>query len=450
MQIHPDQRGKVPPVGPPSPFQSPDGRFRGWRVAVPGGRSLATPAVAEGRVFLGGGFGSFDFFAFDAADGTVAWQYQTSDDGPTAAVVDEGHVAFNTESCEIEVLTIDGASVWKRRLGDPLMSMPAVARGRAYQAYPDSKGDHGHYLACFDLRTGQEIWKQPIGGEVITTPVLAGEHVHFATLDGALYRLRQCDGRVEWQEPRNATSSPTVWEGECYFSQRREVTDREPGMGGSSQSEHLAARALHRTSIRDYAATSRKADYLDHAKRRAGSPQYRASEMADAAVGFGAFKGGAEISQAIHNLGHAHVHAIWAYQGSKPFINRARLYAAQGDTVSAADPRSDGVYWKKSITPRGEEGGDLLDSPLTPPAIANGKLFFGTTHGDLLCVSADTGDLLWGVPCGEPIVFQPAVSRGRVYVGTDAGSLICLETGDPGDDGWLMWGADAAHNGRLD
>ena len=113
----------------------------------------------------------------------------SEDDGPTAAVVDDDHVVFNTESCELEVLTVDGTPVWKKWLGDPLMSMPAVAGGRVYMAYPDSKGDHRHYLACFDLRTGKEHWKQPIAGEVITAPVLAAGHVHFATLDGTLHRL---------------------------------------------------------------------------------------------------------------------------------------------------------------------------------------------------------------------------------------------------------------------
>ena len=66
------------------------------------------------------------------------------------------------------------------------MSMPAVGAGRIYMAYPDSRGDHRHYLACFDLRTGTEYWKQPIEGEIITAPVLAEGHVHFATLDGTL------------------------------------------------------------------------------------------------------------------------------------------------------------------------------------------------------------------------------------------------------------------------
>jgi outer membrane protein assembly factor BamB len=450
MKIDPKQQGHLPRVDEPSPFVSPDGRFRGWKVTIPGRRSLATPAVVDGRVFVGGGFGSYDFFAFDACDGRLAWQYQTSDDGPTAAAVAEGHVVFNTESCELEVLTVEGTQVWKKWLGDPLMSMPAVHAGRVYMAYPDSRGDRRHYLACFDLRTGHEYWKQPIEGEIITAPVLAGGHVHFATLGGTLYCLRQEDGRVEWQEPRNATSSPVVWEGECFFSQREEVATGDPARPDVHQAEQLAARAMRDARYRFYAGTARKADYLDHAKRVRGSPRYAASQHADSAVGFGAFKGDAKMAQAMYNLGKGHVHEVWTYQGSKPFVSRARLYAAHGDTVTSADPRSDNVYWKTRVGPEPSKGEDLLDSPLTPPAIANGKLFFGTTHGEVHCLSAESGTSIWSVPIGEPIVFQPAVVAGRVYIGTDSGTLICLETGDNADDGWQMWGADAAHNGKID
>jgi len=450
MQIDPRQKGNLPCVDPPTPFLSPDGRFRGWKVAIPGGHTLTTPAVVNGRIFLGGGFGSYDFYAFDAADGTVAWQYQTSDDGPTAAVVAEDHVVFNTESCELEVLTTEGRPVWKQWLGDPLMSMPAVGRGRVYMAYPDTRGDRRHYLACFDLRTGQEYWKQPIEGEVITAPVLAEGHVHFATLDGTLYRVRQEDGQIDGKEARNATSSPAVWEGECYFSQRQEVAEGDAAQGGAYQTEHLAAWKAKEAAHRHYAGTSRKADYLDHAKRSRGSPRYAASTHADLAVGFAQAKGDAKMYQAMQNLGHAQVHAVWAYHGSKPFVSRSRLDAAHGDTVSSADPRSDQVFWKKTVGQSPGDDTELLDSPLTPPAIANGKLFFGSVHGAIHCLAAATGEELWSVPVGEPVIFQPAVARGRVYVGTDAGNLICVETDDPNDDGWLMWGGDATHNGRLD
>src|SRR5437660_1590848 len=124
-------RSEQPPkVADAVPFRTKDGKTKGWKVVVPGGRPLATPAVVNGKVFVGGGFGSHEFYAFDANTGKKLWVYRTGDDGPTAAVVEGGFVAFNTESCELEILTVDGQRVWKKWLGDPLMSMPAIDRGR--------------------------------------------------------------------------------------------------------------------------------------------------------------------------------------------------------------------------------------------------------------------------------------------------------------------------------
>jgi outer membrane protein assembly factor BamB len=102
---------------------------------------LATPAIADGRLFLGGGFGSYEFYAFDSVTGNLLWQYQTEDDGPTAAVVQEEFVAFNTESCELEMLNVEGQRLWKHWLGDPLMSMPAMDDSHVFIAYPDSRND---------------------------------------------------------------------------------------------------------------------------------------------------------------------------------------------------------------------------------------------------------------------------------------------------------------------
>src|SRR5437762_13208857 len=141
----------APPVGDPVAVKTKEGKV-GWKVVIPGNRPLATPSVVEGRIFIGGGFGSHEFYAFDALSGKKLWLYRTGDDGPTAAVVEDGYVAFNTESCELEILTVDGQRVWKKWLGDPLMSMPAIDRGRVFMCYPNSKGDHRHYLACFDIK----------------------------------------------------------------------------------------------------------------------------------------------------------------------------------------------------------------------------------------------------------------------------------------------------------
>jgi Ca-activated chloride channel family protein len=444
LKIDPGLRGQTPRVDAPVPFC--DGAVKGWRLRLPGSHPLATPAVVDGRVYVGGGFGSYDFFALDAATGSLAWHYQTEDDGPTAAVVAEDCVVFNTESCELEVLSTAGRRIWKKWLGDPLLSMPAVANGRVFMAFPDTHGDHRHYLACFGLNDGQEFWRQPIAGEIITCPVLADGAVYLTTLDGTLACFAQTDGQPRWQESRNATSAPAVWREQCYFSQRRE--GEAPRGGRPQQTEHLSSKfSAAGTPTNMFDGTVGDADYLDHEKRQRGSAHYRTCTDYDAGVGFAGHKGDSKIHQAMHNLGQAQVSAVWAYQGSKPFVARGRVYSGLGDTVHAVDPQTREVFWKQKLRDSKDE---LLDSWLTPPAVVNGKLFLGTIDGRVVCLSADTGATLWSATVGEPVLFQPAVVRGCVYAPTGAGSLFCLETGDAADDGWNMWGATAAHNGRLD
>jgi outer membrane protein assembly factor BamB len=448
MKIDSSRRGQLPTVEAPVPFKSPESQIGGWKVTIPGNHPLATPALGDGRVFLGGGFGSYEFYALDAVTGKLSWQYQTEDDGPTAAVVADERVVFNTESCELEVLTVTGRRVWKKWLGDPLLSMPAVEDGRVFMAYPDSQGDHRHYLACFDLATGNEIWRQAIVGEVITCPVLADGQVYAASLDGTLACFDQASGRQLWQEARKATSAPAVWKKQCYYSERQEMVGATEAE--IQQMEMLVCRAAAGGSpTHHFAGTVDKADYLDHDKRQRRSPHYARHAAYDGGVGFAYSKGDAKIHQAMLNLGTAHVSGVWSYQGSKPFVSRGRLFSGQGDTVHCTDPESKEVFWKRKLR-EGDAGAELLDSLLTPPAAVNGKLFFGTSDGRVFCLSAESGETLWSVVIDEPVMFQPAVAQGRVYVPTVGGNLYCLETGDPEDDGWLMWGATPAHNGLAE
>jgi len=443
-------KGQAPKVADPVAFATKDGKIKGWKVVIPGERALATPAVVGGKVFVGGGFGSHEFYAFDAETGKKAWQYQTKDDGPTAAVVAEGYVVFNTESCELEVLTVSGKPVWKKWLGDPLMSMPALAGGKVYMAYPNSKGDKQHSLACFDLRTGKEFWKKPIEGEIITAPVVKAGQVYLATLEGTLYCFQQKDGALVWKEKKNATSAPVVWKDNCYFSRREETTSGKGKKKSKQQTEQVACRGTGaKHSIKDLTATARKADYLDYSKRRSSGKE-AASQGKDAGVGFGGDKGDAKIGQGKSNLGQGSVHGIWSYQGSKPFVYKDHLYSAMGDDLLCVDPKTEKVLWKKNLAKLDKKGkgkAPLLDNVLTPPALVNDKLFVGTSHGDVICLSAKSGKELWRANVGEPVEFQPAVVHGRVYVSTSSGSLFCLETGQAKDDGWLMWGGDSAHNG---
>jgi Ca-activated chloride channel family protein len=442
-------QNRAPEVAAPVAFVSKEGK-KGWKVVIPGNRPLATPAVVDGKIFIGGGFGSHEFYAFDAKTGKKVWLYRTGDDGPTAAVVEGGYVAFNTESCELEILTVDGQRVWKKWLGDPLMSMPAIDRGRVFMCYPNSKGDRKHYLACFDIKNGAELWKRPIAGEIITAPVVNGEKLYLSTLEGTMYCFGSGDGELIWEEKKNATSSPAVWNEQVFFSRREAVsaTDKD-GKAIKQQTELLAWRETTKgAKVKDVVSTQRPADYLDHSKRAVHSPLEKMNQKADAGVGFGSAPADAKLYQAAGNLGQGTVCGVWSYQGSRPFFYQGRMYSAMGDTLKCVDPKTGSVAWKQAVTTAKEKEA-LVDSAVTPPAIVNGKLFVGTSRGEVKCLSAETGAVLWTVTVGEPILFQPAVSNGRVYVSTSTGSLFSFETGDVRDHGWLMWGGNAGHNGVV-
>jgi outer membrane protein assembly factor BamB len=329
--------------------------------------------------------------------------------------------------------------------------MPAIDRGRVFMCYPNSKGDRKHYLACFDIKNGSELWKRPIAGEIITAPVVQGEKLYLATLEGTMYCFGSGDGELIWQEKKNATSSPAVWNEQVFFSRREAVaaTDKD-GNAVKQQVEMLSSRFTDKTAkVKDIKSTERAADYLDHTKRATYSAQEKMNQKADAGVGFGTAPGDAKLHQAAGNLGQGTVCGVWSYQGSRPFFYQGNMYSAMGDTVKCLDPKTEKVLWKKSLPPA-KEAGPLVDSALTPPVLVNGKLFVGTSSGKVKCLSAETGEVLWTVTVGEAILFQPAVSNGRVYVSTSTGSLYSFETGDAGDHGWLMWGGNAGHNGLTD
>src|SRR2546428_13811647 len=85
-------RGAISPVA----FKDDATGFAGWRIAIESRRAIPSPAIAHDRLFVGGGFGSHDFYSFDARSGAPAWRLHTSDHGPTATVVPEGSAVFNT------------------------------------------------------------------------------------------------------------------------------------------------------------------------------------------------------------------------------------------------------------------------------------------------------------------------------------------------------------------
>jgi Ca-activated chloride channel family protein len=420
------------------PLQLADGK-QGWKVTIPGGHALATPAVVGDMVFVGGGFGSYEFYAFDAATGKARWAIKVSDDGPTAAVVADDRVVFNTESCTLFVVDAhSGKQLWSRWLGDPLMSQPAIADGTIYMAYPGSDGKH--HLIALGLDDGKPRFDRAIAGDIITAPVVDGDSVYLSTFDGTVYRYDRRSGKLAWSSRMNATSAPFIVKGQVHVAQGINVAGKHGHAGKEEAFRTLEANGSLRAEVKGRkSAAYLEGDVQDHSGYAA------TQQSADASVGFG---GGApataKASAAKSNVGQGTVRGLWEFQGSRPLVVGRTNFSAQGDSIVALEADSGKPLWQHRLAGDvARVGGHLA----APPAYAGGKLVVGAASGEVIGYDAQSGNELFRYALKEAIRFQPALVGGRIFVGTTRGSLVCIATGDGSLDGWTMWGGGPRHNG---
>ncbi len=428
------------PPGRAVAFKTPDGRD-GWVVRLDGNRPIATPAYANGRIFVGGGYGSHEFYAFDADTGSLAWKIKTSDDGPTAAVVEDGKVVFSTESCTLIVTdAATGKLIWEKWLGDPLMSQPAVSNGRVYMAYPGGQRNHrdkpgSHWLAALDLNTGRTIWEQGISGDVISAPVIAGDKVHFTTFDGTSWALATAGGRLLWKKQNAGTSAPLVAAGQVIMTRKQQQSGRAyeglarlDAQGEQKDPDLLAAGP---------------ADYLREG-RGGGVALGAAQTMSlDASVGFAVAPPAAKLGAANKNVGVNSVAGGWAYQGSRAAAKDGQIWNAQGRYLNAARAADGKVLWRLEAQGAGISEGVQVFSP---PALGRDYMYLSSAAGYLVSLRQKDAQPGFAYAMRKAMAFQPALARGSVYVGTSDGLVICLKTGSSDADGWYAWGGNAQHN----
>ena len=448
------------PAGPadlaPREFKTKDGRA-GWVIRLPGDHPIATPAYSDGMIFVGGGYGSHEFYAFDANTGSKVWELKTGDDGPTAAVVESGCVAFNTESCTIIVADAKtGKLIWQEWLGDPLMSQPAISKGKLYIAYPggnargpmkDGAGaaqakpvgpatGHGHRLLCADLMTGRHVWEQDITGDVISAPIVEGDQVFFTCFDGTSFALNCNDGSVAWKKHNGGTSAPLIANGQVVLSEReqsgkdvREGVRRLDAKRGEPQELALLAAG--------------KAEYLKAGRDGSVALDAAAQKHADAAVGFASAPASASLGGAQANVNVSTVAGGWAYQGSRASYANGQILNAQANRLNCLRSKDGQVAWRAEAV--GKNVSDQVQA-FAPPALAGGNLYVCSAQGHLMDLRQSDGKVNFLYSTGQPMAFQPALAGGSLYAGTANGMLICLKTGDPTADGWTAWGGNAQHN----
>jgi len=88
---------------------------------------------------------------------------------------------------------------------------------------------------------------------------------------------------------------------------------------------------------------------------------------------------------------------------------------------------------------------DAWDVFISSPAIANGKVYFGSGDGNVYAVDAKTGLLQWKFPTKDVVHASPAVAGGTVYVGSWDSALYALDA----ETGQLRWTFEAGQDPAI-
>ncbi len=370
------------------------GGAAGWVTRIPDSRQLPAAAFGDGRVYITGGFDSYSFYALAADTGRIEWAATGLDDnGPTAAVYDDGRVLFNTESCTLFALDArTGKKLWSRWLGDPTLAQVAVDGGRVFAAHPAAGG--ATRLSAFGARDGRPLWSRAVGAELLAAPVVSAGAVYASTIRGVTYRFDAATGHLDWSRRLAATTAPWI-AGDRLFVTRRRGASEEQIVASAATGDLLAAH-----------------HHLEGGRQAADVPVSLASWP-----------------------------TVWAFEGSRPVVMGGVRYVAMAGELRATDAASGAPLWARRFASAPDT------RSLGAVALAGPAVVVATRDGELYGIDVDTGYTLWAYALDQSVVAQPIVAGGWVYATTTKGYVIGLRVADPTLDGWHMFGGSPGHDG---
>jgi outer membrane protein assembly factor BamB len=203
-----------------------------WRVTA-GAPIHSAPTVAEGRVFVVTVENELDVLS--AADGSKLWSHNGLPEpaglaGGASPAVAGDLVVVPYSSGEIYALRVEnGRPLWNDSLAaaQPVGALSSLADIRGAPVIDRDRVfaiSHSGLMVAIDLRTGDRVWEQDIGG--VHAPWVAGDFLYVLSADNELICLTRADGRVRWArdlpqwENEDKKRDPIFWAGPVLAGDR--------------------------------------------------------------------------------------------------------------------------------------------------------------------------------------------------------------------------------------
>ena len=330
--------------------------------------------------------------------GRVVWTSSTADVEFPLSVAVNGST-FTVGASDGTVIALDaakGREVWRANAKSALSA--GVGSDGKFAAVVTREGQ----IVVFEA--GRELWRQPAGMRVITTPLVAGERVFVVGLDRSVTAFDALNGAKLWsvQRPGDALTLAqagvaTAFKNTLLVSQGSRLAALDPASGAVRWDVALA-------TPRGSNEIERLSDLVGPAVRVGDVVCVRAYQASVGCVN-------AETGQ-----------LLW----TKTFSGRGGL-AADEHYVYAADAADRITAWKADTGEVAWTTDAYLHRQLTTPFSLGPVLVFGDFEGQLHFLSADHGVAQLILPTdGAPMAAAPVVSGTTVLVVTRDGGLFAL------------------------
>jgi outer membrane protein assembly factor BamB len=305
-----------------------------------------------------------------------------------------------------------GAVRWKRDMGSPIASSPAVATRRVFFGTRDGRF-HALDAATGDVRwvlaTGPDApwpWGHESGDVYTSSPVYVNGTVIFGAGSGRVYAADATTGKERWRAATGGRvrSSPAVADGRVFVG----------AADGRVYAFDLATGALRwRYETEGVKLESRNFGYD------------RRTVQSSPAVSNGTVFVGARdgflyaIDAASGQLRWRFDHKV-SWVNTSPAVRDSVVYAgsSDGQFVQAVHARTGQELWraKSAVT-------------WSSPTVAGGVVYAGDGAGRVNAFDAHTGASLWSFRTGSQVYGSPVPDRDMVFVGSTDGSVYALRVG---------------------
>lgn len=346
--------------------------------------------------------------------------------------------------------------LWTAKIGQGY-SGPAVARGKVFvmdrvTAAPTAEGGRlttsagTERVVCLDAGTGKEVWVHEYecqykgvsyGSGPRTTPVIAGDFVYSLGTMGDLRCLSLTDGKLVWAAsfPNDFKAPTPAWGWSAHLLLEGDAVIAL--VGGEDQA---VAAFDARTGKKKWAAlTTKEICYSAPVIAAAGGKRQLIVWLSDYVAGLDPATG-AEYWRHEHPAKGTQV-VRPAVSISAPKVVGDMVYVSGGYHGAlalklAADKPGAEVVWraKKPVQQRP----DTLSTLMTTLLVHDGHLYGQCRDGEMKCLKADTGELVWedfALLGGKKAQFGSAswVQNGaKVWCLTDTGDLCTLRLSPEG------------------